>query len=115
MTHGFGKALFEVRYCRKSGIINNELKRLNINIALLQKTILADEGQIMESDYTFFWQGKPAEEQRMHGVGFAVRNTLLLYIVEPTGASVARSVYCGFFSIHQVALPIYYVLTPPLI
>ena len=38
---------------------------------------LAGSGSLKESDYTFFWQGKKEEGQRQHGVGFAVRNTLL--------------------------------------
>ena len=87
MTPGFDQGLLEVCDSRKSAIINNELKRLNIDIAALQETRLADEGKIRESDYTFFWRGKPAEERRLYGVGFAVRNTLLPQIVEPTGGS----------------------------
>ena len=62
---------------RKTAIINSELLRLQIDIAALQETRLAESGCLKESDYTFFWQGKKEEDVREHGVGFAVRNTLL--------------------------------------
>ena len=57
--------------------MNDELKRLNVDIATLQETRLADSGTLKEKDYTFFWQGKRSNEPREHGVGFAVRNSLL--------------------------------------
>ncbi|CAM4654716.1 unnamed protein product [Leuciscus chuanchicus] len=57
--------------------VNDELLRLKVDIAALQETHLAVSGSLKEKDYTFFWQGKSAEDRRKHGVGFAVRNTLL--------------------------------------
>lgn len=62
---------------RKTAIINKELTRLNIDVACLQETRLADSGSLRESDYTFFWQGLSQDEPRQHVVGFAVRNSLL--------------------------------------
>ena len=62
---------------RKTAIINNELLRLKVDIAALQETRLAGQGSIKENDYTFFWHGKSIDERREHGVGFAVKNTLL--------------------------------------
>ena len=62
---------------RKTAIINNELLRLKVDIAALQETRLAGQGSIREKDYTFFWYGKSVDERREHGVGFAVKNTLL--------------------------------------
>ena len=62
---------------RKTAIINNELARLKIDIAALQETRLAADGKLCEKDYTFFWQGKAPEEPRLHGVGFAIKNSLL--------------------------------------
>ena len=62
---------------RKTAIINNELLRLKVDIAALQETRLAGQGSIKENDYTFFWHGKSVDERREHGVGFAVKNTLL--------------------------------------
>ena len=62
---------------RKTEIINCELLKLNVDIATLQETRLADTGTIKEKNYTFYWKGKYSNERRVHGVGFAVRNTLL--------------------------------------
>lgn len=41
----------------------------------------------MERNFTFFWQGKSLDETTEHGVGFAVRNTLLGSITPPTDGS----------------------------
>ena len=62
---------------RKTAVINDELKRLHVDIATLQETRLPDSGSLKEKDYTFFWQGKNSNDPRQHGVGFAVRNSLL--------------------------------------
>ena len=75
----------EIRDYRKTAIINEERKRLNIDIAALQKTRLAGSGQLRELDYTFFWKGRAAEETRIHGVGFAVKNTVVPSVTEPSG------------------------------
>ena len=47
-----------------------------MDIAALQETRLTDEGQLIEigRSYTFFWKGKASTEQRIHGVGFAIKN-----------------------------------------
>ena len=50
---------------------------LQIDIAAIQETRLADTGRLREKDCTFLWQGKKVDETREYGVGFAVRNTLL--------------------------------------
>ena len=70
---------------RKTAVINNELLRVRVDIAALQKTCLADSGSLKEKDYTFFWEGKSFEHHREHGVGFAVRNTLLKMVVPGDG------------------------------
>ncbi|XP_055883509.1 craniofacial development protein 2-like [Biomphalaria glabrata] len=67
----------DIEDVRKSALINDELSRLKVDIAALQETCLADSGSIKEKDYSFFWQGKAESEVREHGVGFAVKNTLL--------------------------------------
>ena len=77
MQTGLDEDLRKIDDSRKTAIINNELNRLNIDICALQETRLPDTGNISESNYTFFYIGKPKEEKRMHGVGFAVRNNLL--------------------------------------
>ena len=43
------------------------------------KKRLADEGTLRENGggYTFFWRGKPEAEDRLHGVGFAIRTSLM--------------------------------------
>ena len=87
MCPGLSTDSVEIRDCRRTAIINMELKRLNIDIAALQETRLADSGQIRELDYTFFWKGRAAEETRIHGVGFAVKNALLPSVTEPSGGS----------------------------
>lgn len=51
--------------------------RMQVDIASLQESRLADSGSLRKKDYTFFWQRKGADDSREHGVGFAVRNTLL--------------------------------------
>jgi len=67
---------------RKTAVISSELARLNVDIAALQETHLADYGSLREKEYTFFWQGKNEEGRREQGVGFAIRNGLLP-MVEP--------------------------------
>ena len=67
--------------------IHKELAQLNINVAWLQETRLADSGSLMETDYTFFWQGLPQEESRQCSVCFAVRNSLIATTETPSGGS----------------------------
>lgn len=64
---------------RRTALVAKELARYNIDIAALSETRLAEEGSICEPEggYTFFWRGKPEEEDRTHGVGFAIRNSLV--------------------------------------
>ena len=44
---------------RKSSIIDQDLDRLNIDIAALQETRRLGSGVIIEKNHSFFWQGKP--------------------------------------------------------
>ena len=88
MTTGLSASLQDIKDSRKTAVINDELKRLNVDIAALQETRLADSGTLKEKAYTFFWQGKHSNEPREHGVGFAVRNSLLM--VEPGSGSSER-------------------------
>ena len=82
MLTGISENLQDVSDSRKTAVINNELMRLNVHIATLQETRLADSGALKEKDYTFYWQGKGSGEHREYGVGFAVRNSLLS-MIEP--------------------------------
>ena len=72
---------------RKTAVINDKLKRLNVNIATLQETWLANAGTLKERDYKFFWQGKSSNEPREHGIGFAVKNSLLSMVEPGSGGS----------------------------
>lgn len=64
---------------RRTALVSRELARFNIDVAALSETRLPGEGQIAEmgSGYTFFWKGKPPEEHRSQGVGFAVKTQLV--------------------------------------
>ena len=77
----------DLQQINDSAIIDSELDRLNIDIATLQETRLAENGSLKEQRYTFFWQGKGIEEKREHGVGFAVKNSLLTVTEPPVNGS----------------------------
>ena len=61
MLTGISENLQDVSDSRKTAVINNELMRLNVDIATLQETRLADSGALKEKDYTFHWQGRARE------------------------------------------------------
>ena len=77
MTTGLSDNIQEIEDARKTAVIDTELLRLNIDIAALQETRLAESGTLREKNFTFIWQGKGEQETREHGVGYAIRNTLL--------------------------------------
>ena len=87
MCPGLAADLQQIDDARKTAVIDKELFRLNIDIACLQETRLADSGTIKEASFTFFWQGKSMDEPRQHGVGFAVRNTLVASIEPPSSGT----------------------------
>ena len=87
MCPGLSDDLQLINEARKTAIIDLELKRLNIDIAALQETRLPANGSLREKNYTFFWQGLGVNDQRIHGVGFAVRNTLMSSIEPPSQGS----------------------------
>ena len=62
MTPGLSKDLQQVSDARKTAVINNELQRLHLDVVALQETRLAASGTIKENDFTFYWQGKPADD-----------------------------------------------------
>ena len=67
-----------------------DISHYNINIAGLSETRLADNGQLIQtsSGYKFFWKGKPADERREHGVGFAIKSSIVKNLQElPLGKS----------------------------
>ena len=67
------------RPARRTALTAKELARYRIDTAALSETRLADEGILKEDGggYTFFWRGKPEAEDRLHGVGFAIRTSLM--------------------------------------
>ncbi len=85
MCPGHSDELQQVDDARNTAIINRELKRLDIDIVALQETRLPSNGSLREQDYKFFCQGKEPEEPRIHGVGFAVRNSMLSSTEPPSG------------------------------
>ena len=72
---------------RKTALIDRALAGLSVDIAALQETRLAGSGSVQEQHYTFFWSGKPENERRIHGVGFAVANKLVKNIDTPVSIS----------------------------
>nr|XP_027220778.1 craniofacial development protein 2-like [Penaeus vannamei] len=77
MTPGFSDDLQNIRDARKTAVIDRELSRLQMDIVALQESRLAGNGSVKEKDFTMLWQGKPPEDTREHGLGFALRNSLL--------------------------------------
>ena len=75
---------------RRTALVAKELSRYNIDIAALSETRLADEGSLTEQNcgYTFFWKGKAENEDRIHGVGLAVKTSLMKQLPDlPTGVN----------------------------
>ncbi|KAI8482925.1 hypothetical protein Bbelb_393430 [Branchiostoma belcheri] len=64
---------------RRTALIARELGKYNIDIAALTETRLAEEGSVTEPRgcYTFFWKGKAPNEDRIHGVGLAIKTKFL--------------------------------------
>ena len=53
--------------------------KTGVDVVVLSETRLSKTGSLIESGegYTFFWQRLPSEQPRIHGVGFAVHNSIL--------------------------------------
>ena len=63
---------------RRTALIARELGKYQIDIAALSETRHAEKGSIAEpkGGYTFFWKGKAKDEDRIHGVGLAIKTSL---------------------------------------
>ena len=63
---------------RETALITRELGRYQIGIDALSESRLAEKGSIAEPKgrYTFFWRGKGKDEDRIHGVGLAIKTSL---------------------------------------
>ena len=66
-------------HVRPTAVVSRELSRYNIDIAALSETRILGENRIDEigGGYSFFLKGKDLGERHLHGVGFAVRTSLL--------------------------------------
>ena len=64
---------------RRTAILARELKRYNIDIAALSETRFLESGSLTEelAGYTFYWSGKSRGERRDHGVGFAIKTSIV--------------------------------------
>ena len=70
---------------QKAAIVAMGLTRCGINIAALSETRFS-KGQLTEKGYKFFWKEKANDEPRIHGIGFAVRNSIATELPElPVG------------------------------
>jgi len=110
MCPGLTDDLQQIDDARKTAVIDRELARLNVDIACLQETRLADSGSIREANYTFFWQGLSRDDPRRHGVGFAVKNSLSAAIEPPTGGTeriltLRLSTSTGFVNLLSIYAP----------
>ena len=104
------------RPARRTALIAQELSRYNVDVAALSETRISDEGSIAEDlgGYTFFWKGYPLDENRIHGVAFAIRSSLLKSCDQnPVGLSarlmkfrmpLANSRYATLFSCYAPTL-----------
>ena len=73
---------------RRTATVAMEFERYGIDIAALRQTRFAGDGQLTETNYTFYWKGKDENELRMHGVGFAASNSFVSQLTElPVGIS----------------------------
>ena len=79
---------------RRTALLARELSLYDIDIAIagLSEAHLADVGQLTEtgSGYTFIWKGKPADEAREHGLGFAIKSSLSKNLQELLFGSLER-------------------------
>lgn len=76
------------RLQRRSALVAAELRRYDVDIAALSETRLLDKGCLKEEGqgYTFFWKGYPTGGPHHHGVGLAIKNSLLPSFTDtPTG------------------------------
>ncbi len=66
---------------RSTALVAKELNRYGIDIAALSETRLAEEGQLREKEYTFYWSGRPSSVPRQSGVGLAIKNEIASKLV----------------------------------
>lgn len=67
---------------RRTALVAMELGKYGIDIAALSETRFSETGSLSETNYTFFWSGKPDGVRREAGVGFAIRNDIVATLTE---------------------------------
>ena len=72
---------------RRTALVSIELVRLNIDIAAMSETRLAEEDELIEkgSEFSIFWVGKTKSEKSEGGVGFAIKSDLVENLERPAG------------------------------
>ena len=102
---------------RRTALVAAELRRYDVDIAALSETRLLDEGSLTEEGqgYTFYLKGYPTGGPHHHGVGLAIKNSLLPSLTEtPTGISerfmsvripLAKQRYATLLSAYAPTLP----------
>ena len=67
---------------RPTAIVSRELERYGIDIAALSETRILGDSVIKEvsGGYTFFLKGRPDGDKHYHGVGFAIRTSLVKHL-----------------------------------
>ena len=65
-------------------LIASEFQHYEIDICAFSETCLPNEESLTNTSarYTFFWKGQAPDEQRIHGVGFAIQHELLPKILD---------------------------------
>ena len=67
---------------RRTALLSHELGRYDIDIAALSETRISGEGSLREGDYVIYWKGYPEGQPRMHGVGLAIKHSLIKNLTE---------------------------------
>ena len=102
---------------RRTALVAIELRRYDVDIAALSETRLLYEGSLTEEGqgYTFLWKGYPTGGPHHHGVGLAIKNSLLSSLTQtPIDISerlmsvcipLAKQRYATFLSAYAPTLP----------
>lgn len=62
---------------KRTAIFTKEASHYSIDTVALSKTRLANKISESQGSYTFFWKGKTQDEERIHGIGLAIKPLLL--------------------------------------
>ena len=62
---------------RRTALVEMELDKYNIEIAVLSEIRFHASGSLDDLEYTFYWSGKPNGERREAGVRFAIKKEIV--------------------------------------